>query len=76
MSSEEEDTLSDDETVYKVSSLPWRSTELSNFFTELDKKASSIKSPSARRQIVKRVKGLQSSRERPEVDESLNWAFK
>ena len=71
-----EDTLSYDEIVYKVSTLPWRSSELNNYFAELDKKASSIKSPSTRRQIIKRVKGNLSTRERPEVDESLNWVFK
>lgn len=54
----------------------WRSSELNNYFAELDKKVSSSNSPSVHRQIIKRVKRSLSTRERQEVDESLNLALK
>ena len=63
--SSEEAVSSDDETVYKVRPLTWRSAECSSIIQELDRKMEQTQSKRPRRQQIKRVKGEPSSRPLP-----------
>ena len=66
MSSDESGVESGDEHVFINHPLPWRSSKVEKFFTNLDEAAYQGKSPQAKRQMKKRCMGEISSREKPD----------
>ncbi|KAK3104394.1 hypothetical protein FSP39_011498 [Pinctada imbricata] len=77
MSSEEE-INSDNETVFRIVPLPWRSEEFDGICQELDAKHDRLKSARSKRQMVKRVRGsIPSTRPKPsDVDDENSWVLK
>ena len=72
MSSDESATDEDDEVIV-VKQLPWRSVHVGQMFRHLDDKGLKEKSPQARRQMKRRVKGHISNRPRP-IGDIPSWA--
>ena len=65
MMSSEESGNEENEDILLVHPLVWRSGKVNQFFSLLDEKAMEGKSPQARRQMKKRVKGDVSARDPP-----------
>ena len=62
---------------FKIKPLPWRSDEFNNIYKELDMKHDRTKSNRSRRQMLRRVQGVEMSiRQKPKVDEKNGWVFK
>ena len=74
MSSEVEED-SENDTVYKVKSLPWRSDEYNGVVKELDRKATSLKSKRGKRMEVPRRPGTVSNRPAPKNVPDQNMWF-
>jgi hypothetical protein len=75
ISSEEDNDGEDDDDVFVVRPLPWRSTAVDNFFKSLDTHSKSNKTKQAVRQMKSRVLGAPSSRPKP-LDKTIpKWAF-
>ncbi|XP_062616427.1 uncharacterized protein LOC134278119 [Saccostrea cucullata] len=74
MSSEEE-VVSDDEQIFIVKPLPWRSEEYNKYMEDLDSKYERNQSSRSKRQMIKRVKGdIPSIRPKPtHVKEGHEW---
>ena len=72
MSSDESATDEDDEVIV-VKQLPWRSVHVGQMFRHLDDKGLKEKSPQARRQMKRRVKGHISNCPRP-IGDIPSWA--
>lgn len=77
MSSEYENT-SDDDTIYEIANLSWRSDECLKPFKELDTKAATLKSKRSKRQSMRRIRSnRESRREKPEeVTAEQKWAVR
>lgn len=77
MSSEYEND-SEDDTLYEISNLKWRSEECLKIFKELDTKSSALRSKRSKRQSVRRVRtNKDSSREKPDdISQEQRWAIR
>jgi hypothetical protein len=73
MSSEESD-LDDEEEVLSLRPLPWRAEKVDTLFRKLDDITLKAKSPQARRQMKRRVLGVESSRSSPSIAGIPSWA--
>ena len=81
--SEESDSASDDDSgdeqnhsrvkVLRVKKLTWRSLELSNIFSKLDKRVNRKRSSKSQSMVLKRIEGPASSRLAP--DDAPAWAL-
>ena len=75
MISSEDDNDDEDEDVFVIRPLPWRSTAVDNFFKSLDAHSKGQKTKQAVRQMKSRVLGAPSSRPKP-LDKTIpKWAF-
>ena len=72
ISSDESDVDNGDEVIV-TKPLPWRSANVSQFFSKLDEECRHNKSPHARRQMKPRKCGLPSSRPKPQG--FPDWVF-
>ena len=73
MSSEESDVDNEDE-VLTLHPLPWRAEKVDTLFRKLDEITLKAKSPQARRQMKKRVLGIESNRSTPSIAGVPSWA--